>query len=100
MELIYQFRGEELFAHGFEHVDYDTPDFDAQLGVDGLHRVHPGVEPRPRQTILPPDLFERYSKLAFWRDMPQSKAYRIVAQASEAQATAMPQPTQKVDTDR
>jgi len=97
MELIYQFRGEELFAHGFEHVDYDTPDFDAQLGVDGLHRVHPGVEPRPRQTILPPDLFERYCKLAFWRDMPRSKGYRIVAQASEAQATAMPQPTQKVD---
>ena len=59
--------------------------------------MHAKVEPRPRQTILPPDLFERYSKLAFWRDMPKSKAYRIVAQASEAQATAMPQPTQRVD---
>jgi len=97
MELIYEFMGEEPFAHDFEHVDYDAPDFDAQLGIDGLHRVHPKVEPRPRQTILPPDLFERYSKLAFWRDMPKSMAYRIVAQASEAQATAMPPPTQKVD---
>ncbi len=97
MKLIYEFLGEEPFEHDFEHVEYDAPDFDAQLGVDGLHRVHPKVEPRPRQTILPPDLFERYSKLAFWRDMPKSKAYRIVAQASEAQDTAMPQPTQKVD---
>ena len=97
MKLIYEFLGEEPFAHDFEHVKYDAPDFDALLGVDGLHRVHAKVEPRPRQTILPPDLFERYSKLAFWRDMPKSKAYRIVAQASEAQATAMPQPTQRVD---
>ena len=48
------------------------------------------VEPRDRQTILPPDLFQRYSKLAFWRDLQKSKAYRIVAQGGEQQATAMP----------
>ncbi len=97
MKLIYEFLGEKPFKHDFDNVAYDAPAFDAQLGVDGLHRVHPRVEPRPRATILPPDLFERYAKLAFWRDMPKSKAYRIVAQASEAQSTAMPQPTQKVD---
>ncbi len=78
-------------------MEFNAQNFDAQLGIDGLHRVHPKVEPRPRQTILPPDLFERYAKLTFWRDMPKSKVYRIVARASEAQATAMPQPTQRVD---
>jgi sulfotransferase len=96
-KLVYEFLGEAPFAHDFDNVEYDAPAFDAQLGLDGLHRVHRKVEPRQRQTILPPDLFERYSKLAFWRDMPKSKAYRIVAQGGEAQHTAMPAPTQKLD---
>ena len=43
------------------------------------------------QTVLPPDLFDRYSKLAFWRDIAKSKVYRIVAQGGEQQATAKPQ---------
>lgn len=92
--LLYQFLGEEPFAHDFAAVDYDAPQFDAQLGLDGLHRVHASVEPRPRETILPPDLFERYSKLAFWRNLPKSKAFRIVAKADgEQQQTTMPSPT-------
>jgi sulfotransferase len=95
--LIYNFLNETPFSHDFENVTYDAPEFDSQLGLDGLHRVHKKVEPRERQTILPPDLFERYSKLAFWRDMPKSKAFRIVAQGGEAQQTSMPAPTQKLD---
>jgi sulfotransferase len=96
-KLIYEFLGEAPFVHDFDNVDYDAPAFDAQLGLDGLHRVHKKVEPRARQTILPPDLFERYCKLAFWRDMPKSKAYRIVGKAEAAQDTAMPAPMQKLD---
>ena len=79
-KLVYEFLGEESFEHDFATVDYDAPTFDAQLGLDGLHRVHPNVVPRPRETILPPDLFERYSNMAFWRDLPKSKAFRIVAE--------------------
>ncbi len=96
-KLIYEFLGEEQFEHNFDNVEYDAPAFDAQLGLDGLHRVHPKVEARARQTILPPDLFERYAKLAFWRDMPTSKVYRIVNKGGDTQQTAMPQPTQKLD---
>jgi sulfotransferase len=96
-KLIYEFLGEKPFAHDFKNVQYDAPEFDAQLGLDGLHRVHPRVEPRARQTILPPDLFERYSKLAFWRDMPTSKVFRIVAQPEGNQQQTMPQPTQRLD---
>ncbi len=81
--LIYDFLGEERFEHDFNTVEYDAPAFDAGLGLDGLHRVHRKVEPRPRSTVLPPDLFERYSNMAFWRDLPNSKAFRIVAQPSE-----------------
>ena len=96
-KLIYEFLEEPWFEHDFENVEYDAPEFDTQLGVDGLHRVHKTVAPRTRPTILPPDLFERYSKLAFWRDLQKSKAYRIVAQGGpEKQATQMPEPTQKI----
>ena len=78
MELIYQFIGEPPFAHDFENVAYDAPEFDSQLGVRGLHTVHPKVGPRPRETILPPDLFERYSNMAFWRDLQNCLAFQIV----------------------
>lgn len=89
--LLYQFLGEAPYAHDFQAVSYDAPAFDAQLGLEGLHRVHPEVAPRARSTILPPDLFERYAKLAFWRDLPKSKAFRIVQQGSaKDQQQSMP----------
>lgn len=91
MPLLYQFLDEAPFEHDFAAVSYDAPRFDAELGLDGLHRVHPVVGPRPRETILPPDLFERYARLAFWRDLPNSRAFRIVEQKHEAgQSHAMP----------
>jgi sulfotransferase len=36
------------------------------------------VELKPRQTILPPDLFKRCQDLTFWHDARGTKAYRIV----------------------
>jgi sulfotransferase len=91
--LLYEFLGEKPFEHDFAAVEYDAPQFDAQLGLDGLHRVHREVKPRPRKTILPPDLFQRYGQLAFWRDLKDSKAYRIVTQGSaEKQRDTMPEP--------
>jgi sulfotransferase len=83
LRLLYDFLAEPQFEHDFEAVEFDAPEFDAQLGLQGLHRVHPEVRARPRQTILPPDLFERYARLSFWRDLPKSRAFRIVAQPAE-----------------
>ena len=97
MELLYEFLGEEKYEHDFDGVEYDAPAFDAQLGIDGLHRVHPRVEPRPRKTILPPDLFERYAQLSFWQDLPDSAAYRIVVQQEGTpQQHTMPGPQQQI----
>lgn len=91
-ELLYKFLGEEPFEHDFEAVEYDAPAFDQQLGLDGLHRVRREVAPQTRRTVLPPDLFEKYSKLAFWRDLPNSRAFRIVAQGEGgAQQGTMPE---------
>jgi len=96
-KILYEFLGEEPFGHDFEAVKYDAPQFDTELGLDGLHRVHPKVAPRPRETILPPDLFERYTQIAFWRNLTNSKAYRIVSQNDAAgQKATMPAPTHTV----
>ncbi|MFT4794254.1 MAG: sulfotransferase [Paracoccaceae bacterium] len=86
MALLYQFLGETPFDHDFDAVSYDAPEFDATLGLSGLHRVHPKVAPRPRATILPPDLFKRYSGMAFWQDLTDSRAFRIIHKPGAAPA--------------
>lgn len=74
LRLIYDFIGEQWFEHDFNNLHYDAPEFDQALGVSGLHRVRPQVTPQARNTVLPPDLFEQYSKLSFWEDGSASTA--------------------------
>ena len=78
--LIYQFLGEAPYTHDYTHVQYDAPEFDAPLGVHGLHKVRPQVALEARTTILPPDLFEQYAKLSFWQDHQASRSHVITAQ--------------------
>jgi sulfotransferase len=81
VDLIYRFLDEPAFAHDFEHLEFDRPDYDAALGIKGMHRVRPKVELEARTTILPPDLFDQYSKLSFWQDTSTTQARVIVARA-------------------
>ena len=68
MRAIYAFIGEPAFEHDFTHVDYDVSEFDERAGTPGLHTVNGEVKAEPRETVLPPDLFERFVHDAFWRD--------------------------------
>jgi sulfotransferase len=68
MQAIYTFIGEPVFEHDFGHVDYDVTRFDERAGTPGLHTVRPTVSAEPRDTLLPPDLFNRFINDAFWRD--------------------------------
>jgi sulfotransferase len=74
MRLVYEFIGEPWFAHDYEHVHYDAPEFDQALGISGLHKVRPRVEVAARHTVLPPDLFDQYAALSFWQDDAGSAA--------------------------
>jgi len=65
---IYDFIGEPPFEHDFENVEYDADEFDARLGTPGLHRVQRKVQQIERQTVLPPDIFEKNANTAFWAD--------------------------------
>lgn len=78
LPLIYQFIGEEPFDHDFENVEYEAEDFDMLMLAKDLHTVKGKVELKPRQTILPPDLFKRFQDLIFWHDATGTAAHRIV----------------------
>ena len=93
MQLIYQFLDEPAFAHDLDAVEYAEPAFDAQLATPGLHTVKRKVAFEPRRTVLPPDLFNKYTALSFWRDPAGSQAFRITVQ-NEPAAEARPATTE------
>jgi sulfotransferase len=84
INLIYKFIGEPAFPHDFDNVDYSADDFDAFMHTKGLHTVRRKVSFEKRDTILPPDLFQQYSALQFWREKHPTKANRIVKQAEDS----------------
>ncbi|MGU9859263.1 sulfotransferase family protein [Pseudomonas sp. LF245] len=84
MRLIYEFIGEPWFEHDFNNLSYDAPSFDQDLGVTGLHKVKPRVALQARRSLLPPDLFEQFAHMDFWRDGSLSAANVIRTKADAA----------------
>ena len=77
IDFIYENLGLPPFRHDFEHVVYeDGGEFDARLGVPGLHLVKGKVKFVDRPTVLPPDVFQRFSNRAFWRN-PKSNPRKV-----------------------
>jgi sulfotransferase len=64
---IYQFIGEEEFAHDFDNVKSNVEDFDDKLNFPGLHKIRSKVEYKERETILPPEIFDKFKNMEFWR---------------------------------
>lgn len=92
LPLVYQFLGLPAFDHDFDAVEYDEPAFDDRLGLAGMHRVSGPVRPRPRPTILPPDLFEQYSAMSFWRRGATGRANVIAPKEPEPAPALAPPP--------
>jgi sulfotransferase len=78
MRLIYQFLDEPWFEHDFDAVSYEAEAFDLKLNTPGLHSVRRKVTWEPRETILPPELFNHLAGQAFWRDGQRTKAHMIL----------------------
>ena len=78
-QLIYDFVGIKPYFHDFNNIEFSHDEFDYTLGVKGLHTVGRKVEFKQRRSILPPDLFQKYSELAFWKDNAGSAANVIVS---------------------
>jgi sulfotransferase len=66
MRRLYSELGEEWFPHDFDHVEYDEPDYDAHIGMPGLHRVRRKVCFEKPESTIPPDLVSKYGGLNFW----------------------------------
>jgi len=77
MNAIYAFIGEERFQHDFRHVEFGTVAYDEKIGLPGLHTVKPVVALAPRETVLPPDLYNRFESDSFWRQ-PAAKREGIL----------------------
>ena len=76
---IYDFIGEKPFKHDFENIEYEASEFDLRASTPGLHKVKSRVEPSERTTVLPPEVFRRFEKDAFWRDPAlNTRGVRIV----------------------
>jgi sulfotransferase len=76
MRAVYQFLGEPRFEHDFDHVDYQADEFDARVGMPGLHQVRPKVALVERQPVLPRDIFGRFANEAFWLD-PKNNVNKV-----------------------
>jgi sulfotransferase len=68
MRAVYQFIGEPWFEHDFEHISYNADEFDARVGMPGLHTLRPKVQPIERTAILPREIFGRFVNESFWMD--------------------------------
>jgi sulfotransferase len=87
MAFVYHHLGLPPFPHDFDNVTYEGGrEFDEQFGMPELHKIRPKVERIERQTVLPPDLFNRYSGKMFWRDRRHAATLAPVI----APAAAMP----------
>jgi len=76
MQTLYGFIDEPWFEHDFDHIEYHADEFDARLGLPGLHTVQSRVSAPKRETVLPPDLFNRFINDSFWLD-PKNNIRKI-----------------------
>jgi len=68
MRAVYKFLDEPWFEHDFDHIEYNADEFDARVGMPGLHSVRAKVESIERQPVLPREIFGRFANEAFWMD--------------------------------
>jgi|SRR5579872_538563 len=67
LQRLYQELGEPWHDHDVENIRYDEPEYDATLGMPGMHKVGTRIEYQNREACIPPDIFAKYADLSFWR---------------------------------
>lgn len=67
MQQIYQFLNEPWFEHDFDNVEDSYDEFDEQAKISGLHTVRRKVEFKERRSILPGELWDKFSPMSFWK---------------------------------
>lgn len=87
MRSIYEWMGMTYYErHDFGSIQQipGAADFDRRMGTPGLHALGPTVRNIPRQSILPPDLFNSFGT-PFWRTgVPNLKVIRHIQETPDA----------------
>ena len=63
---IYTFIDEPHFEHDFDNVENSWNEYDKEIGIP-LHNIRKKVEYTQRQSILPPDILQKYGNMEVWR---------------------------------
>jgi sulfotransferase len=63
---IYSFIIEPYFEHDFDNVEASWEEYDSEIGIK-LHDVKKQVKYTSRQSILPPDIQQKYSNMEVWK---------------------------------
>lgn len=72
LDAIYDFTGVARFAHDFDTLQFAAKDYDADLGLPGLHDLRARVTYAPMPVTLPPDLVARLGGPYFWENPHES----------------------------
>lgn len=66
LKAIYNFIDEPYYKHDFDNVEGAWDEYDYEIGLP-LHKVKRKVEWKQRNTILPPDIINKYTNMEVWR---------------------------------
>lgn len=69
---VYDFIGKPYYNHNFDNVEYENELFDIKLNLKDLHTVKKKVEYLNRKTILPDEVWNKYSGKNFMQE-PKGK---------------------------
>lgn len=68
MREIYSFIEKPYYEHDFDNVEYENELFDIKVNLKGLHTVKRKVEYLERKTILPDEVWNKFSGKDFWKE--------------------------------
>ena len=67
MKAVYNFIEEPLFEHDFTNVEASYDEFDEDVQLPGLHTTRKEVKLIERETILPPDIWQKVHGMEVWK---------------------------------
>jgi sulfotransferase len=77
LQRLYRELEEPWYEHDFDNISHDEPEYDAQLGMPGMHKVRAKVQRQNRESCIPPELLAKYADLNFWLK-PEMRRKEIV----------------------
>lgn len=67
MKAIYNFINEPYFEHDFNDVEASYDEFDEDVQLPGLHTTRKEIKLIQRESILPPDIWQRVQGMEIWK---------------------------------